>query len=39
MTQTAGHSFGNVGGMFNQNLSNRVHVLRVGLNYLFGWPR
>ena len=29
---------GNVGGMFNQDLSNRVHVLKVGLNYLFGWP-
>jgi outer membrane immunogenic protein len=31
--------FGNAGDTFNQDISNRVHVIKVGANYLFGWPR
>jgi outer membrane immunogenic protein len=29
--------FGNTGDMFTQDIANRVHLIKVGANYLFGW--
>jgi len=30
---------GTSGDMFTQDIANRIHVLKLGVNYLFGWPR
>jgi outer membrane immunogenic protein len=31
--------FGSAGDTYKQDIINRVHLVKVGANYLFGWPR
>lgn len=30
---------GNAGDIFTEDITNRVHMVTLGVNYLFGWPR
>ena len=36
--QTTLPFFGNAGDQFKQDISNRVHLIKVGASYMFGWP-
>jgi outer membrane immunogenic protein len=36
--QTTLPFFGNGGDTFKQDITNRVHLIKVGVNYLLGWP-